>query len=171
MKSFSHLSVNKFDDLFKVNIGCGSNNIKIKYNGYFFDHIRSLNNDEAKNLTNLAEIVRYYARDKFDNLMIHSLMYCKKEICVDDYISKFVNVRNSNMINCIKRIVLHYACYTDDLNIVKSTVKYGGPIEQIKSYSGKYPSDYTTNAQIEQYVKQIQTELEQIEQYPFLLPL
>ena len=152
-----HIQVTNFQDLFKIEFDSfDCEKIKIKFIGNFNIHIRSLNNNNAKNLLNLPENIRYYARDNNECLLIHMLLFWKKEVCEDGILKQFINVRNSSMVNCCEMNVLHYSCMTNDLRLVTSTLVYGGPIEQIKDNFGKYPSDYTTNEQIKLYLKQLQ---------------
>ena len=83
-------------------------------------------------------------------------MICKKEMCDEDLIKTFLNQDNSNFTGRYGWNVLHWACWTGDINIVKNTIKIGGPIKQIKTRVGKYPSDMTINKEIKEYLKQIQ---------------
>jgi hypothetical protein len=158
-----YIQIEKFQDLFKFELDCfDDDKIKIKFNGYFIGQIQSLSYDEAKKLTNLPECVRLYARDKSEHLLIHeliSLNFNKKILCDNDYINKFVNVGNSNILNCNKRNVLHHACQTNRLNIVKKTLSYGGPIQQTEDKLGRRPSDLTDNEDIIQYLKQLETRI------------
>ena len=151
-----NIQVNKFNDLLKLQFdSCDCDSIQIKYNGYFSDHIQSLTNEETKNLVNLPKKVRLFSRDNMGNLIIHKLMFWKKGICNENLIKQFVTKENSNLVNCDKRNVLHFACDTDDLTIVKNTIKHGGPIEQTESISGRDPSDWTSNEEIKKYLKEI----------------
>jgi len=184
LKSCSLLCVNKFDDLFKLNLVSGNNGIKIRFNGYFCNHhkVNNIYGYEAKQLIGLPDNVKLYARDKNDCLIIHSLMYNKKEVCKDDLIKHFLNEHNSNLVDCNKWNALHYACRTNNLGIVQSTIKYGGPIEQTESNpdtnygdygpsdpkddDGEYPSDLTTNKEIKQYLKQLKNKNYVPNKYP-----
>ena len=86
---------------------------------------------------------------------MHFLMYYKKEICDEDLIKTFLNQDNSNFIDSKGCNILHFACLTHDLNIVKHSIKIGGPIKQIKVNLSEYPSDKTENKEIKEYFKQI----------------
>jgi hypothetical protein len=152
----SFIEVTKFEDFYKLKIDCEPDNINIEYIGsFYFGHIQSLNAAEIRKLVNLPTFIRMYARDKADRLMIHSLLWCKKDLCDDNLMKHFLNRTNSNFVNCAKRNVLHCACQTGDLEIVRRTLKYGGPINQTKDSAGKYPSDLTTNKEIKQLLKEI----------------
>ena len=85
-----NLTVDEFKDLYKLHFS-KVDRVKIIFSGGFYDHISRLNKNDVKNLITLPQIVRYYAQDKFDRLMIHALMYRKKEHCDDGFIKHFIN--------------------------------------------------------------------------------
>ena len=51
----SIIKVTKFGDLYKWNLDCEPDSIKIKYDGDFCDHIKSLTNEEANKLIELPK--------------------------------------------------------------------------------------------------------------------
>ena len=78
-------------------------------------------------------------------------------MCDDEsFIKKFVNMQNANIVMYRKWNVLHYACATNNLSIVKNVIKYGGPIAQTQDWYCKYPSDWTYKTSIKEYLEEIE---------------
>jgi len=102
-------------------------NLSITFDGFFWKLIPKLNSSQIKSLKHLPSEVRFYSRDKYDKLLIHDLIQYKTSDCAEDLVKMFLNQINSKYVSGVyKRNALQYACMTNNLEVVKLVVKFGG---------------------------------------------
>ena len=149
------VSCSDFNDLKRLSIF--DNSTKMKFEGHWYsDFIEKIKSKEqfVMELKNLPESVRFKMKDNWGDLIVNHLLCYKKEWVDKEVMELVLNEVNSlekDQNNCTP---LHYACQTNELNIVKGVVEKGG-YNGIKSKHGQHPSDMTTNQEIKEYLKTV----------------
>lgn len=127
----------------------------IRFDGkWHFDFLKTFNSikELKESLENIPENVRLFAQDKDGSLIVHDLLWFHKQWCSREVIGLCLNEKNSKMKNNCLVTPLHFACWTNSLEIVKLVVEAGGLVET-KSSSGNLPSDLTDNKDIKEFLK------------------
>ena len=87
-------------------------------------------------------LIRFRCRDINDNLLVHVLCWRGFVGFAAKY---FTDKGNSTIADKTGRTVLHYACYSDNLEIVKSVFANGDKMKLSKAvdHQGNHPIDLT----------------------------
>merc|ERR1712038_933518 len=117
--TFSDLNDIKYLNLF-------DENTSLKFNGWWYsDFIDKMNSKEdlLKALKAMHQNLRLNGKDKYGRLIIHMLLFRKKEWCEREMLDLVLNEQNSLAKDRDNRTVLHCACYTNKLELVKCILR------------------------------------------------
>ena len=117
--------------------------IAAKYEGDFRVEIQKDSIELIEKLIYQApEVIRFRCRDMKDNLLVHVLCWRGFVGFAAKY---FTDKGNSTIADKTGWTVLHYACYSDNLEIVKSVFANGDKTKMSKAvdHQGNHPIDLT----------------------------